>query len=136
LEQAAAPGEILIGESTLKLVSNAVEAEPVEPLALKGKAKPVPAFRLVSLLAAPERLHGARFVGRDGELAVVRAGWERARSQARCELLTIVGEAGVGKSRLVAEALALIDCRAVGGRCLPYGEGITYWPVVEVLKQL
>jgi class 3 adenylate cyclase len=136
LEQAAAPGEILIGESTLKLVRDAVEAQSVEPLTLKGKAERVPAFRLVSLLAAPERLHGARFVGRNRELAVVRAGWERARSQARCELLTIVGEAGVGKSRLVAEALALIDCRVVGGRCLPYGEGITYWPVVEVLKQL
>ena len=58
------------------------------------------------------------------------------RSEARCELLTVVGEAGVGKSRLVAEALALVNCRAVGGRCLPYGEGITYWPLVEVLKQL
>jgi len=136
LEQAASPGEILIGEPVLELVREAVEAEPVEPLALKGKAEPVPAFRLVSLLAAPERLHEARFVGRERELALVRASWERARSEARCELLTVVGEAGVGKSRLVAEALTPIDCRSVGGRCLPYGEGITYWPLVEVLKQL
>jgi class 3 adenylate cyclase len=67
LEQAAAPGEILVGEPTLKLVRNAVEAEPVEPLALKGKAEPVPAFRLVSLLAAPERSHAARFIGRERE---------------------------------------------------------------------
>src|SRR6266511_4439456 len=65
LEQAASPGEILIGEPVLELVREAVEAEPVEPLALKGKAEPVPAFRLVSLLAAPERLHEARFVGRE-----------------------------------------------------------------------
>jgi class 3 adenylate cyclase len=136
LEQAAQPGEILIGEPALMLVRGAVEAEPVEPLALKGKAEPASAFRLVSLLAAPERSHGARFVGRERELALVQAGWERARSEAHCELLTVVGEAGVGKSRLVAEALASIDCRVVGGRCLPYGEGITYWPLVEVLKQL
>ena len=54
----------------------------------------------------------------------------------RCELVTLVGEAGVGKSRLVEEALALLGVRAAQGRCLPYGEGITYWPVVEVIKQL
>jgi class 3 adenylate cyclase/tetratricopeptide (TPR) repeat protein len=136
LEQAARPGEVLIGEPTYALVRGAVEADPVEPLALKGKAEPVPALRLVSVLAVPERLHTARFVGRERELALVHAGWERARSEARCELVTVVGEAGVGKSRLVAEALALIDCRSVGGRCLPYGEGITYWPLVAVLKQL
>jgi tetratricopeptide (TPR) repeat protein len=136
LEQAAQPGEILIGEPTLTLVRGAVEAEPVEPLVLKGKAEPVPAFRLAALLAVPARLHGTPFVGRERELALVHASWERVCSEARCELLTVVGEAGVGKSRLVAEALALIDCRAVGGRCLPYGEGITYWPLVEVLKQL
>ena len=115
---------------------DAVETEPVEPLVLKGKAEPVPAFRLAALLAMPARLHGTPFVGRERELALVHASWERVRSEERCELLTVVGEAGVGKSRLVAEALALIDCRAVGGRCLPYGEGITYWPLVEVLKQL
>jgi len=136
LEQAAQPGEILIGEPALLLVRGAVEAEPVEALALKGKAEPVPAYLLVSLLSTPTRSHQARFVGRERELALVHAGWERARSETRCELITVVGEAGVGKSRLVAEALALIDSRVVGGRCLPYGEGITYWPVVEVLKQL
>ena len=107
LEQAAAPGEILIGEPDAELVRDAVEAEPVEPLVLKGKAEPVPAFRLGRFYAAPERSHGTRFVGRERELALVRASWERARSEARCELLTVVGEAGVGKSRLVAEALAL-----------------------------
>jgi class 3 adenylate cyclase/tetratricopeptide (TPR) repeat protein len=135
-EQAAQPGEVLIGEATHALVREAVEAEQVDPLTLKGKAEPVAAYRLLSVLDAPERSHVSRFVGRGRELALVHASWERARSEARCELLTVVGEAGVGKSRLVAEALAPIDCRAVSGRCLPYGEGITYWPVVEVLKQL
>ena len=108
----------------------------MEPLELKGKAEPVPAFRLVSVLEAPERSHASRFVGRERELAEIAAAWERARAQARCELVTVVGDAGVGKSRLVAEALAAVEARVVRGRCLPYGEGITYWPVVEVVKQL
>ena len=85
---------------------------------------------------APERRHEALFVGRERELALVREAWERVRAEQRCELVTVVGDAGVGKSRLVAEALASIEATVVRGRCLPYGEGITYWPVVEVLKQL
>ena len=111
-------------------------AEPVEPLELKGKSEPVPAYRLVSVLDAPERSHASRFVGREAELARIVEAWERAQAQARCELVTVVGDAGVGKSRLVAEALAAVEARVVRGRCLPYGEGITYWPVVEVVKQL
>ena len=69
-------------------------------------------------------------------LRCLREAWERVRAERRCELVTVVGDAGVGKSRLVAEALLLFDATVVRGRCLPYGEGITYWPVVEVLKQL
>jgi class 3 adenylate cyclase len=135
-EQAAEPGEVLIGESTHALVRDAVAAEPVEPLLLKGKAEPVAAYRLMSVLDAPERSHLSRFVGREPELAQVADAWSRALEDARCELVTMVGDAGVGKSRLVGEALATIEARVVRGRCLPYGEGITYWPVVEVVKQL
>ena len=136
LEQAAEPGDVLLGEPTLELVREAVEAEPIAPLELKGKAEPVPAQRLLRILGAPERSHETPFVGRERELALVREAWERALGERRCELVTIVGDAGVGKSRLVAEALARIEATTVRGRCLPYGEGITYWPVVEVLKQL
>ena len=135
-EQAASAGEVLIGEATHALVHEAVLAEPVEPLTLKGKSEPVPAFRLVSVLGAPERSHAARFVGREPELAQIADAWKRAQKEARCELATVVGDAGVGKSRLVAEALATVEGRVVRGRCLPYGDGITYWPVVEVVKQL
>ena len=110
--------------------------EPLEPLELKGKSKPVAAFRLVSVVDAPERSHASRFVGRERRARADRRSVGRARRQARCELVTVVGDAGVGKSRLVAEALAAIETRVVRGRCLPYGEGITYWPVVEVVKQL
>jgi class 3 adenylate cyclase/tetratricopeptide (TPR) repeat protein len=136
LEQAATPGEVLIGEATHALVHEAAVAEPVEPLTLKGKSEPVPAYRLLSVLDAPERSHGSRFVGREPELAQIVEAWERAKAQAQCELMTLVGDAGVGKSRLVAEALGAVEARVLRGRCLPYGEGITYWPVVEVVKQL
>ena len=84
---------------------------------------------------APERSHESRFVGRDNELGFIREAWQRALT-GQCELVTVVGDPGIGKSRLVAEALATLDVRVVRGRCLPYGEGITYWPVVEVIKQL
>ena len=136
LEQAAAPGEVLIGASTHELVRGAVDAEPVEPLELKGKAEPVPAFRLLAAHAAPERRHDSLFVGRERELGLLSQAWERALAEQRCELITVVGEPGIGRSRLAAEALASVGARVVRGRCLPYGAGITYWPVVEVIKQL
>jgi class 3 adenylate cyclase/tetratricopeptide (TPR) repeat protein len=136
LEQAAAPGEVLLGAPTLALVREAVEVEEVEPLALRGKAEPVAAYRLLRVQEAPERRHETRFVGRERELELLREAWEQARTERRCELVTVVADAGVGKSRLVAELLDRVDATVVRGRCLPYGEGITYWPVVEVLKQL
>jgi len=136
LEQAAQPGEVLIGQPTLALVRDATEVEAVEPLMLKGKTEPVPAFRLLRVRDAPERRHGVRFVGRAHELATLREAWERVEKERRCELVTVIGDAGVGKSRLASELLGSIEATVVQGRCPPYGEGITYWPVVEVLKQL
>jgi class 3 adenylate cyclase/tetratricopeptide (TPR) repeat protein len=136
LEQAAEAGEVLIGQPTLALVRDVVAVEPVEPLELKGKAEPVPAYRLLHVREASERLHEAQFVGRERELALLWETWQRVQAEQRCELVTVAGDAGVGKSRLVAEFLHGLDATVVRGRCLPYGEGITYWPVVEVLKQL
>ena len=136
LEHAAPTGEVLIGQPTLALVRDAVEVTAVEPLALKGKAEPVPAYRLLHVHAAAERRHDAQFVGRERELALIREAWEHVLAGPCCELVTIVGDAGVGKSRLVAEALAPLAAMVARGRCLPYGDGISYWPVVEVLKQL
>ena len=123
LQQAAQPGEVLIAEATLALVGEAVDVEPVEPLVLKGKSEPVPAFRLLAARAAAERRHETVFVGRERELALLGEAWARALAERRCELVTIVGDAGLGKSRLAAEALALIEARVVRGRCLPYGAG-------------
>ena len=136
LQQSARPGEVLIGEPTLQLVGGIVEVEALDPLALKGKAHQVTAYRLLEVHDTPVPRREERFVGRGPQLTLIREAWERAEREQGCELLTIVGEAGVGKSRLVTEALGSLDARVVHGRCLPYGEGITYWPVVEVLRQL
>jgi class 3 adenylate cyclase len=140
LEQAAPPGEILIGEETYRLTRDAVEAEALEPLQLKGKAEPVEAHRLRALRSGAltiERRLEAPMVGREHELDRLRDAFDQALRDRSCQLFTILGPAGVGKSRLSAEFLAGVDGAAVvRGRCLPYGEGITYWPVVEVVKQL
>jgi class 3 adenylate cyclase/tetratricopeptide (TPR) repeat protein len=136
LQQAAQPSEVLLGAETLALVRTAVEVGGERLLELKGKSEPVAAHALAAVREAPERSHTARFVGRELELEQLADAWERARAGPRCELVTVVGDPGVGKSRLVAEALDRINARAVRGHCLSYGEGITYWPVVEVVKQL
>ena len=93
LEQAAA-GRGAHRRADLALVRDAVDVEPVEPLELKGKAEPVPAYRLLGVHAAPERRHDARFVGRERELALIREAWERVRADRCCELVTVVGDAG------------------------------------------
>ena len=136
LQQASEPGGVLIGESTRLLAGGTVDVEAVEPLVLKGKSEPVSAFRLLAARRAGERPHKAVFVGRERELLLLRDAWRRALAEARCELVTVVGDAGIGKSRLVAEALDSVDAPILRGRCLPYGAGVTYWPVVEVVKQL
>jgi predicted ATPase/class 3 adenylate cyclase len=140
LEQAAAPGEILLGGPTHRLVRDAVRAEPVDPLTLKGKKEPVPAFRLVAVEpgaeAVPRHLDSP-MVGRDRELQLLRLAFDRAVDDRSSHLATILGPAGVGKSRLIEEFLALLpdDVAVLRGRCLPYGEGITFWPLVEVVHQ-
>jgi class 3 adenylate cyclase/tetratricopeptide (TPR) repeat protein len=139
LEQAATPGEVLISGSTLRLVRDAAVAEPVEPLTLKGKSGTVPAHRLVEVHAgAPgvARRLDSPLVGRDRQLAQLRQAFEEVVSDRVCHLFTILGAPGVGKSRLVQEAIGeLGDTTAIlSGRCLSYGEGITYWPLVEIVR--
>jgi class 3 adenylate cyclase len=136
LEQAASPGEILLSEETLRLTEAAAQVELLPPLELKGKREPVLAYRLLSVAEAPPRPPETPFVGRTRELALLEEAWERVVSERRCELVTVVGEAGIGKSRLVSELASGIEAEVLSGRCLPYGEGITYWPLLEVLRQL
>jgi tetratricopeptide (TPR) repeat protein len=139
LEQVAPVGEVLIGESTYRLVREVVEVAPVEPLTLKGKPEPVPAYRLLSVTAD---LRSARptnrpLVGRDREIATLDAEFRRAVAGPECRLVTLLGEAGIGKSRLIEEFVRRLagEATVLRGRCLPYGDGITFWPLGEVLRQ-
>jgi class 3 adenylate cyclase len=138
LEQVAEAGEILIGEDTYRLVHDAVTAEQAGPLRLRGKADSVSAWRLLGVAAdAPgwSRRLDSPLVGRERELAELEAAFMRAVEADRCELVTVMGPAGVGKSRLTGELVVRLGSRAavLRGRCLSYGEGITFWPVASVL---
>ncbi|HZU20368.1 MAG TPA: adenylate/guanylate cyclase domain-containing protein [Gaiellaceae bacterium] len=137
LEQAAEASEVLVGSETRRLVRDAVTVERVDVDA-KGKGR-VEAFRLVDvdLDAAPvARRLDTPLVGRRTELEQLRHAFDRAVREQRCHLFTLLGSAGVGKSRLVREFLTGVDACVLEGRCLDYGEGITFWPVVSILKQL
>ena len=141
LEQAAPSGEVLIGGETRLLVRDAVRIESVEPLALKGKSEPVAAFRLLEVIgdAAPLARHLATpLVGRERERQRLWRDFEDAVADRTCRLFTLLGPAGIGKSRLVADFLEHVGDSAdiLRGRCLSYGEGITYWPLVEILVSL
>jgi predicted ATPase/class 3 adenylate cyclase len=140
LEQYAEPGEVLLGEATHRLVRNAVDAEPVKPIEVKGKAERVRAWRLIGVrevTSGVQRRLDSPMVGRTRHLAQLRQAFDAAVEDASCQLFTLLGPAGVGKSRLVEDFVLGLGERplVLSGRCLPYGEGITYYPVVEAIKQ-
>jgi tetratricopeptide (TPR) repeat protein len=140
LEQAAGPGEIVLGDSTRQLVRDAVELEPMDQLDLKGKTDRVPAWRLVRVdpeAAGFTRRLESPLVGRREELERLAEVYEEARDSRSPRLCTILGAPGVGKSRLTAELAAHVEREATVllGRCLSYGEGITYWPLMEIVQQ-
>jgi class 3 adenylate cyclase/tetratricopeptide (TPR) repeat protein len=140
LEQSARPGEILLGSLTYRLVHGAVEADPTEPLTLKGKAEPLLAYRLlgvhVSMTPATRKPQSSLF-GRQRESAQLEAALAEAIEDRRCVLVTVVGEPGVGKSRLAEEFVGSLGppTSVLRGRCLPYGEGITFWPIREMVDE-
>ena len=138
LEQSAGPGEVLISRVTHGLIRDQVVVEPLPAMAVKGKVEPVSPLRLIS--APPVRsLHDQvrrPMIGRDAELAELIDRFHLSL-HGGFDAVSIVGEAGVGKSRLLAaftEAVAG-EATVLSGRCLPYGEGITYWPVLEIIQQ-
>ena len=133
------PGEILLGEETYYLVRDAVRVRPAGELSLKGKAERVPAFRLLELLpdvpAFTRPIEGP-FIGRRAKLGTLERTLARAIDERTAQLATIVGPPGIGKSRLARELIQRSQVRTLVGRCLSYGEGITYWPLTEVLSQV
>jgi class 3 adenylate cyclase/tetratricopeptide (TPR) repeat protein len=139
LEQAAPTSEVLLGDTTYRLVRHAVEVEEVEPLELKGKAERVPAYRLVEVHEAEsvERRRDSPLVGREQELDLLSGELAVAIRDGNCRMVTIVAQAGVGKSRLIDEfgrSAEASEARLLRGRCLPYGRGITFWPLVEIVR--
>jgi class 3 adenylate cyclase/tetratricopeptide (TPR) repeat protein len=138
LEQAAEAGEVLIGTETHRHVRDAATVEQVQVTA-KGKPEPIAALRILELdleASGVARRLDTPLVGRKRELALLQQTYDTAAREQSCHLFTLLGPAGVGKSRLVAELLAGLDATVVRGRCLDYGDGITFWPVIEVLRQL
>src|SRR4051812_1894854 len=141
LEQAAGPGEVLLGEATFRLVADAALAEPVAEIAAKGKSRPLAAWRLLGLRTGVPAFAGRAdgpYVGRDRELAVLRSAFATAVEDSACCLVTIVGPPGIGKSRLAAELVRALEneARVVVGRCVAYGEGITYLPLADVVHEV
>src|SRR5213080_1156445 len=139
LEQAAEPGQLLLGPGAHRLTLGRVEVEDLGPIEMKGRAAPVWTWRALGTdgsggARALQALE-APLVGREAELDLLQNTYERALRDRRAHLFTIYGEAGVGKSRLAREFVdGLEGATVLIGRCLPYGEGITYWPLAEMVK--
>ncbi|MDQ3662581.1 MAG: AAA family ATPase [Actinomycetota bacterium] len=137
LEQAAAPGEILIGAPTFRLTRDAIDAKAIAPLAVRGKSQEVETFRLIAVYPGTPMLSrrmDSPLVGRRHELMLLTESFGRSIRERSCHLFTMLGAAGVGKSRVAAEVVANSDARVLWGRCLPYGEGITYFPIEEIVR--
>jgi hypothetical protein len=140
LEQTAEPGDIILGETTLRLVGATVQVDAPRPLRLKGKAGHATAYRLVGLVpdtALVARRFTRPMVGRRRELQVLRDAYRRVVADGRGEVLVVIGSAGVGKSRLAAafqeevegEAAIYLAC------CPSYGERTAFWPLAEVVRR-
>jgi class 3 adenylate cyclase/tetratricopeptide (TPR) repeat protein len=137
LQQAAEPGQLLIGPSAHRFTLGRIEVEDAGPMDFKGLVEPVWVWRALAASGngtRPQALQ-APLVGRDAELELLTNTYERALRDRRAHLFTIYGEPGVGKSRLGREFLESLEGATVlSGRCLPYGEGVTYWPLAEMVK--
>ena len=143
LQQAARPDEILVGQGTYELTLDSAEFEDVDPFAAKGKTEPLSAHRLMGLReddspgsAVAHRRLDQPMVGRAAERRVLVEAFNEGVELQTVTVVTVLGAAGVGKSRMVLELLSEIGDRALvlRGRCLSYGEGITYWPIAEAVR--
>jgi class 3 adenylate cyclase/tetratricopeptide (TPR) repeat protein len=140
LQEAAAPGEIIIGEQTRQLVRRVTTLERVPEVLLKGKEPPAGAWRLLAVDPDP-REHARRLdvpmVGRELELELLQLTYRRARTERSGHLVVVLGEAGVGKTRLINEFESQISVEAIvlKGRCPQYGQNIDYWPLLQVVRQ-
>jgi class 3 adenylate cyclase/tetratricopeptide (TPR) repeat protein len=142
LQSAAPVGSVLVDETTMRSSGAAVTFEPLEPVEAKGKAEPISVWGAVgarSRVGQPEAATHSPYVGREHEQRLLLETFLRAERESSVQLVTVVGEPGIGKSRLVTELRAALDERPDlttwrHGRCLPYGEGITFWALGEIVK--
>jgi class 3 adenylate cyclase/tetratricopeptide (TPR) repeat protein len=143
LQGVAPGGGVVVGETTFRATSRLFDYEELGPVRVKGKAEPVPVWRLKGARSRTGveavRRAGTPFVGRQAELELLKGLFDQTLADRTARLVTVVGEPGVGKSRFVAELAAavedgpeLITWRQ--GRCLPYGDGITFWALGEIVK--
>ena len=141
LQELAEPSTIVIGASTLRLVRDAVESEPLGTRGVRGKTEQIEAFKVVAVdpeAAGVARALDTPIVGRERELAELRAAFESARDESRCRLIALLGDAGIGKTRLARELVGELEgnARILVGRCSPYGDGATYLPVADALRNV
>jgi predicted ATPase/class 3 adenylate cyclase len=138
IESAAPVNGILVGEETYRASRHVIEYVDSEPIEAKGKAEPVPVWQALGVKhgVARGRARDAPLIGRTAELERLLEAWETVRTRGRPMLATLIGDPGIGKSRLLTELAHRVTGGAdvLWGRCLSYGEGITYWPVVEILE--
>jgi class 3 adenylate cyclase/tetratricopeptide (TPR) repeat protein len=135
LEQATDPGTIRLGPGARRLAAGAVEVEDAGPLTIRGREQPLWTWRALRVLDGPRRHIGAPFVGREEDLELLHNTFARAVRGRRAHLVTIYGEPGIGKSRLVTEFVEGVERATVlMGRALPYGEGVTYWALASMIK--
>jgi len=140
LQQAAQPGEILLGKETYRLVADRVRAGALDTFQLKGKSEPVPSWRLDEVRAGVDlifRRLDSPLVGRDHERDRLHSVYRATLDEQSCRLVTVLGAAGVGKTRLAQEVAARsFGATVAQGRCLSYGEGITFFPVTQIVRSL
>ncbi len=142
LEQVAGPGEVVVGPATHAASLRGVRYEPLGPITVKGREEPVDAWRAVRAVAPPGHRHRrveTPLVGRDSELAVLRAALATATSRKRAHLVLVSGDAGLGKSRLASELGKIAECEhqalVLNGQCIPYGETNEWWPIAAMVAE-
>lgn len=143
LQGVAPVNGIVVGEGTYRATRDVIDYEPLDPVTVKGKPEPLPIWRVIAarsrLGLETETSYGSPFIGRELDLAALKHAYHRTLRQSSVQLVTVVGEPGVGKSRLLTELGSYIDERQElvswrQGRCLPYGDGITFWALGEVVR--
>ena len=143
LQQIAPVGSVVVGEGTRRATEKMIDYEPMDPVELKGKAEPIPVWRAIqakSRYIVEVDKPTSPFIGREAELELLKQAYRRMIRESSVQLVTVTGEPGVGKSRLIGEFFSFVDAEPGEivhwrhGRCLPYGDGVTFWALGEIVK--